>query len=94
MTGVQTCALPICVGGRPVGAVGVHVAEDVVDVGEVVVVGEEVVGIHVDKEVSSRAAALPKNLIAPLPYRITRGGVPEAYWPVPRCTPQNGMEKS
>ena len=52
------------VGGRPVGAVGVHVAEDVVDVGEVVVVGEEVIGVRVDKEVSSRTAALPQK-----PYR-------------------------
>ena len=36
-------------------------------VGEEVVVGKVVA-------VSSRVSALPKNLIAPLPYRITRGG--------------------
>jgi hypothetical protein len=34
----------------------------------------------------------PKNLIAPHPYRFTRGGVPEAYCVV-RCTPEEGMEK-
>jgi hypothetical protein len=43
--------------------------------------------------VSSRAEALPKNLIAPHPYRFTRGGVPEAYCPIVRCTPEEGMEK-
>ena len=43
---------------------------------------------------SSRASALPKNLIAPLPYRITRGGVPEACCPFSRCTPEGGMEKT
>ena len=37
---------------------------------------------------------LPKNLIASLPYKIARDGVPEAYCPVPRCTPRHGMEKS
>jgi hypothetical protein len=36
---------------------------------------------------------LPKNLIAPHPYRFTRGGVPEAYCPIVRCTPEEGMEK-
>jgi hypothetical protein len=41
----------------------------------------------------SRAKALPKNLIAPHPYRFTRGGVPEAYCPVVRCTLEEGMEK-
>src|SRR3954469_25289426 len=35
-----------------------------------------------------------KNLIAPHPYRFTRGGVPEAYCPDLRCTPQAGMEKT
>ena len=45
-------------------------------------------------DASSRASALPKNLIAPLPYRITRGGVPEAYCPFQRCTPEDGMEKT
>ena len=40
-----------------------HVDEKIGDVGEEVVVGEEL-------EASSHASALPKNLIAPLPYRI------------------------
>ena len=71
-----------------------RVAEEVVNVGEEVVVWEVVVSVRVAEEASSRAVALPKNLIAPLPYRITRGGVPEAYCPVPRCTPWHGMEKS
>jgi hypothetical protein len=43
--------------------------------------------------VSSRAKAIPKNLIAPHPYRLTRGGVLEAYCPVVWCTPEEGMEK-
>ena len=49
-----------------------HVVED-----KVAEVGEEVV-VHEVIAASSCASALPKNLIAPLPYRITRGGVPEA----------------
>jgi hypothetical protein len=61
------------------------------DVREEVLVGEGVVGRH--DAVSSRAEALPKNLIAPQPYRFTRGGVPEAYCPVVRCMPEEGMEK-
>ena len=65
-----------------------HVVEDeVAEVGEEVVVREVVAA-------SSRASALPKNLIAPLPYRITRGGVPEACCPFSRCTPKGGMEKT
>jgi hypothetical protein len=32
-------------------------------------------------------------LIAPHPYRFTRGGVLKAYYPVVRCTPEEGMEK-
>ena len=87
-----------CVGRRPVRVGGVvgerHVAEQNVDVGEVVFVGEEAAGIRVDEESSSRAVALPKNLIALLPYRTRRGGVPEAYCPVLRCTPQGGMGKT
>ena len=55
--------------------------------------GKEVVGREV-VAASSRASALPKNLIAPLPYRITRGGVPEACCPFSRCTPKGGMEKT
>ena len=46
------------------------------DVREEIVVGEVVVVVA-----SSRASALPKNLIAPLLYRISRGGVPEACCP-------------
>jgi hypothetical protein len=37
---------------------------------------------------------LPKNLIASLLYRITRDGVPEAYYPGSRCMPQDGMRKT
>jgi hypothetical protein len=36
---------------------------------------------------------LPKNLIAPHSYRFTKGGVLKAYYPVIRCTPEEGMEK-
>jgi hypothetical protein len=61
------------------------------DVREEVLVGEGVVGRR--DAVSSRAEALPKNLIAPHPYRFTRGGVLEAYCPIVRCTPEEGMEK-
>jgi hypothetical protein len=43
--------------------------------------------------VSSCAEALPKNLIALDPYRFTRGGVPEAYYPAIRCMLEEGMEK-
>lgn len=75
------------------GAAGVGVAHvvdgETADVREEVVVGEVVV-----VAVSSRASALPKNLIAPLPYRITRGGVSEACCPFLRCTPEEGMEKT
>jgi len=62
------------------GAAVVDVAH-VVD-GEASDVWEEVgVGEVVVVAASSRASALPKNLIAPLPYRISRGGVPEACCP-------------
>ena len=65
-----------------------HVVEDeVAEVGEEVVVGEVVAA-------SSRASALPKNLIALLPYRITRRGILEACCPFSRCTPEGGMEKT
>jgi hypothetical protein len=37
---------------------------------------------------------LPKNLIASLPYRIARDGVPKAYCLGSRCTPQDGMRKT
>jgi hypothetical protein len=37
---------------------------------------------------------LPKNLIASLPYRIARDGVPEAYCPGLRYTLQDGMGKT
>jgi hypothetical protein len=69
-----------------------HVVDvEAADVREEVLVGEGVVRRR--DAVSSRAEALPKNLIAPHPYRFTRGGVPEAYCPVVRCTPEEGMEK-
>jgi hypothetical protein len=71
--------------------VGTSVVSHVVDV-EAADVREEVLVGRCDA-VSSRAEALPKNLIAPHPYRFTRGGVPEAYCPVVRCTPEEGMEK-
>ena len=61
--------------------------EEVAEIGEEVVVGEDIA-------VSSRASALPKNLIAPLPYRISRGGVPEACCPFSRCMTEGGMEKT
>jgi hypothetical protein len=69
-----------------------HVVDvEAADVREEVLVGEGVVGRR--DAVSSRAEPLPKNLIAPHPYRFTRGGVPEAYCPIVRCTPEEGMEK-
>jgi hypothetical protein len=80
--------------------VGVHVGTSIVghvvdvegaDIREEVLVGEGVVG-RCDA-VSSRAEALSKNLIAPHPYRFTRGGVLEAYCPVVWCTPEERMEK-
>ena len=82
--------------GVDVSTVLAHVVvEESVDVGEVVVVGEDLLGVGVREEaVSSRAAALPKNLIALLPYRTRRSGVPEAYCPGSRCTPQDGMGKT
>ena len=76
-----------CSSGCVVPGVGhVVVDEEAADVGEEVVVGEVVA-------VSSRAFALPKNLIAPLSYMITRGGVPEASCPFSWCTPEGGIEK-
>jgi hypothetical protein len=69
-----------------------HVVDvEAADVREEVLVREGVVGRR--DIVSSHAEALPKNLIAPHPYRFTRGGVSEAYCPVVRCTPEEGMEK-
>jgi hypothetical protein len=69
-----------------------HVVDvEAVDVREEVLIEEGVIGRR--DAVSSRKEALPKNLIAPHPYRFTRGGVPEAYCPVIRCTPEEGMEK-
>lgn len=38
--------------------------------------------------------ALPKNLIALLPYRTRSREVSEAYYPGSRCTPQDGMGKT
>jgi hypothetical protein len=69
-----------------------HVVDvEAADVREEVLVGEGVIGRR--DAVSSRAEVLPKNLIAPHPYRFTRGGVPKAYSPVVRCTLEEGMEK-
>jgi hypothetical protein len=57
-----------------------HVAAEVVDVREEVLVGEEVLLVGVrDEEVVKLRRALSKNLIASLPYRIARDRVPEAY---------------
>jgi hypothetical protein len=69
-----------------------HAVEEVFDVREEFIVGEGVVDVR--DEASSRAKALPKNLIALLPYRTRRSGVSEAYCPGSRCTPQDGMEKN
>jgi hypothetical protein len=77
--------------GVGTSVVGHIVDVEAADVREEVLVGEGVVGRR--DAVSSRAEALPKNLIAPHPYRFTRGGVPEAYCPIVRCTPEEGMEK-
>jgi hypothetical protein len=64
-----------------------HVVDvEAVDVREEVLVGEGAVSRR--DAVSSRAEALP-----PHPYRFTRGGVSEAYCPIVRCTPEEGMEK-
>ena len=64
-----------------------HVVEDeVAEVGEEVVVREVVAA-------SSRASALPKNLIAPLPYRITRGGVPGPAVPSPGAHRKEGWRR-
>jgi hypothetical protein len=58
-----------------------HVVDvEAADVREEVLIREGVVGRR--DAVSSRAEALPKNLIAPHPYRFTRGRVLEAYCPV------------
>ena len=74
-----------CSSGCGVPGVGdVVVEEEVPEVGEEVVVGEVII-------ISSRAIALPKNLIAPLPYRIARGGLPEACCPFSRCTDRKSV---
>ena len=64
-----------------------HVEDEVAEVGEEVVVHEVVTA-------SSRVSVLPKNLITPLPYRITRGGVPEACCPFSRCTQKGGTDNT
>ena len=64
-----------------------HVEDEVAEVGEEVIICKVVTA-------SSHASALPKNLIAPLPYRIMRGGVLEACYPFYRCTRKGGMEKT
>jgi hypothetical protein len=59
-----------------------HVAAEVVDVREEVLIGEDVLLMGVrDEEVVKSRRALSKNLIASLLYRIARDGVPEAYCP-------------
>jgi hypothetical protein len=61
--------------GVRVGVSVSHVVDaEAADVWEEVLIGEGVIGRR--DAVSSRAEALPKNLIAPHPYRFTRGGVP------------------
>ena len=80
-----------------VAGVVAHVVEEVVDVREEVIIEEDGVGVReedVRDEASSRARALPKNLIALLPYRTRSSAVPEAYCPDRRCTPQTGMGKT
>ena len=64
-----------------------HAVED-----EVFEVGEEVV-VHEVIAASSRASVLPKNLIAPLPYRITRGGVPGPAVPSPGAHRKEGWRR-
>jgi hypothetical protein len=64
---------------------------EVADVWKEVLFGEGVVGRR--DGISSCAEALPKNLIAPHPYRFTRGGVSEAYCPVVWCMLKEGIEK-
>jgi hypothetical protein len=88
------CCRRICV--RVQIRVGTSVVGHVVDVEgadvrEEVLVGEGVVGQR--DAISSCVEALPKNLIAPHPYRFTRGGVPEAYCPIVWCMPEERMEK-
>jgi hypothetical protein len=61
------------------------------DVREEVLIGEGVIGRR--DAVSSRAEALPKNLITLHLYRFTRGGVLEAYCPVVRCTRKRGWRR-
>jgi hypothetical protein len=78
----------VCVGTSVIS----HVVDvEAADVREEVLVREGVVGRR--DAVTSRAEALPKNLIAPHPYRFTRGGVPDSDCPVVRCMPEEGMEK-
>jgi hypothetical protein len=68
-----------------------HAAEEISDVREEVVIAEKLIGVHVVEEASGGAIALPKNLISLLPYRIPRSEVLEAYCPIQRCTPIDGM---
>jgi hypothetical protein len=72
--------------------VGTSVVSHVIDVEaahirEEVLVGKGVIGRR--DAISSHAELLPNNLIAPHPYRFTRGGVLEDG----QCTPEEGMEK-
>jgi hypothetical protein len=69
-----------------------HVVEEVVDVREEVVIAEGVIGVR--DETSSRTKALPKNLIALLPYMTRSCAVLKAYCPERRCTPHSEMGKT
>jgi hypothetical protein len=69
-----------------------HVVDvEAADVWEEVLIRDGVIGRR--DAISSHAEALPKNLIAPHPYRFIRGGVLEAYCPIVRCMPEEGMKK-
>jgi hypothetical protein len=68
-----------------------HVSEEVVDFGEVVLFQEGVLWLGVS---SSHRKVLHRYLIVPHPYRSTRGGIPEACYPVHRCMPKYGMRKT
>jgi hypothetical protein len=70
----------------------VEVAEELVGINEEVVAVELIIGRC--RVFNSRAQALLKYLIAPHPYRSTRGKVPEAYCLVGLCTPKDGMRKT
>ena len=82
--------------GVGVDVVTGHVVEEVVDVGEEVIVGKVVVGVRGvrDEEVSCRAERSPKTLSPFSRTGLESGGVSEAYCPDQRCTLQAGMGKN